>query len=73
MPNLWMSNQHKNVETLWNLVNVPALVDLEIHSNVLGHHAKNNLIFAWTPENGPVETGVTGLVAMALTLFNEGI
>ena len=31
--------QDKNLETLWNLENVPALIDLEIHSNVLGPNA----------------------------------
>ena len=60
--------QDKNLETLWNLENVAALIDFEIQiSSYLmriftqrKHHvAKNN----------PVETGVAGPVATAL--FNK--
>ena len=54
----------KFIQTSWDLMRI---------FTQRKHHAKNNLIFARTPENGPVETGVTGPVATALTLFNEGI
>ena len=70
--------QDKNLETLWNLENVAALIDFEIQiSSYLmhiftqrKHHvAKNNLISVWTAERCPVETGVSG--AVATTLFNR--